>query len=116
MWWKEGFIFLSPSLAAFLFLILFSLALRRRERTNERTIPPFNNLVAVSSDMQQGDPTVLSLRPGGGRGGGSRLFAHSSSSSSLSADLPLSRPHASFSLKVRSRFVYLNLVTYDYFV
>ncbi|KAL5146914.1 Eukaryotic translation initiation factor isoform 4G-1 [Glycine soja] len=90
---------------AFLFLILFSLALRRRERTNERTIPPFNNLVAVSSDMQQGDPTVLSLRPGGGRGGGSRLFAHSSSSSSLSADLPLSRPHASFSLKTGdSRF------------
>ncbi|KAG5049475.1 hypothetical protein AAZX31_04G140200 [Glycine max] len=53
--------------------------------------------------MQQGDPTVLSLRPGGGRGGGSRLFGHSSSS--LSADLPLCRPHAYFSLKTRdSRF------------
>ncbi|RDX79443.1 Eukaryotic translation initiation factor isoform 4G-1 [Mucuna pruriens] len=54
--------------------------------------------------MQQGDPTVLSLRPGGGRGGGSRLFAHSSSPSP-SADLPHSRPHASFSLKTGdSRF------------
>ncbi|CAJ1975516.1 unnamed protein product [Sphenostylis stenocarpa] len=52
--------------------------------------------------MQQGDPTVLSLRPGGGRAGGSRLFAHSSSSSSSSlpsADPLLSRPHASSSLK-----------------
>ncbi|XP_027358510.1 eukaryotic translation initiation factor-like isoform X1 [Abrus precatorius] len=48
--------------------------------------------------MQQGDRTVLSLRPGGGRGGGSRLFAHSSSPSP-SADLPISRPHASLSLK-----------------
>ncbi|KAK7411548.1 hypothetical protein VNO78_02982 [Psophocarpus tetragonolobus] len=55
------------------------------------------NFLAPSSDMQQGDPTVLSLRPGGGRGGGSRLFAHSSPSPS--ADLPLSRLHASFSLK-----------------
>nr|KYP31940.1 Eukaryotic initiation factor iso-4F subunit p82-34 [Cajanus cajan] len=51
--------------------------------------------------MQQGDPTVLSLRPGGGRGGGSRLF----SSPSPSADLPLTRPHAAFSLKTGdSRF------------
>ncbi|XWS73110.1 hypothetical protein CRYUN_Cryun02cG0097300 [Craigia yunnanensis] len=50
--------------------------------------------------MQQGDQTVLSLRPGGGRG--SRLlggpFSSSSSSSSLafgsvSSDLPLFRPH-----------------------
>ncbi|KAF2316998.1 hypothetical protein GH714_010095 [Hevea brasiliensis] len=51
--------------------------------------------------MQQGDPAVLSLRPGGGRG--SRLFnprlESSSSSSSLSSssiafgDLPLLRPH-----------------------
>ncbi|KAL2322166.1 hypothetical protein Fmac_026545 [Flemingia macrophylla] len=45
--------------------------------------------------MQQGDPTVLSLRPGGGRGSGSRLF----SSPSPSVDLPLTRPHAAFSLK-----------------
>ncbi|BAB08857.1 eukaryotic initiation factor 4, eIF4-like protein [Arabidopsis thaliana] len=47
--------------------------------------------------MQQGDQTVLSLRPGGGRG--NRLFGSSSSSSSLSfgslssSDLPLLRPH-----------------------
>ncbi|TKY73135.1 Eukaryotic translation initiation factor isoform 4G-1 [Spatholobus suberectus] len=55
--------------------------------------------------MQQGDPTVLSLRPGGGRGGGSRLFAHSSPSPAPSADLPLARPHATFSLKTGdSRF------------
>ncbi|GLT80483.1 hypothetical protein SLA2020_519210 [Shorea laevis] len=55
--------------------------------------------------MQQGDPTVLSLRPGGGRG--SRLLAPSSSSSSLSfgslsSDLPLFRPHGGappFSIK-----------------
>ncbi|ESQ42611.1 hypothetical protein EUTSA_v10012738mg [Eutrema salsugineum] len=58
--------------------------------------------------MQQGDQTVLSLRPGGGRG--SRLFGSSSSSSSLSfgslssSDLPLLRPHggapaSSFSFK-----------------
>lgn len=60
--------------------------------------------------MQQGDQTVLSLRPGGGRG--SRLFGSSSSSSSSSlsfgslssSDLPLLRPHggappSSFSLK-----------------
>ncbi|XP_010539464.1 PREDICTED: eukaryotic translation initiation factor-like isoform X1 [Tarenaya hassleriana] len=57
--------------------------------------------------MQQGDQTVLSLRPGGGRGG--RRFGSSSSSSSLSfgslpSDLPLFRPHgstppSSFSLK-----------------
>ncbi|KAH7569254.1 hypothetical protein JRO89_XS06G0131600 [Xanthoceras sorbifolium] len=59
--------------------------------------------------MQQGDQTVLSLRPGGGRGGSSRLlggprFESSSSSSSsaaasalafgsFSSDLPLLRPH-----------------------
>ncbi|KAG2668186.1 hypothetical protein I3843_15G143500 [Carya illinoinensis] len=59
--------------------------------------------------MQQGDQTVLSLRPGGGRPG--RLLGPSSSSSSNSAtsfgsfssDLPLLRPHGgaspSFSLK-----------------
>uniref|UniRef100_A0A1J3IS27 Eukaryotic translation initiation factor isoform 4G-1 n=1 Tax=Noccaea caerulescens TaxID=107243 RepID=A0A1J3IS27_NOCCA len=47
--------------------------------------------------MQQGDQTVLSLRPGGGRG--NRLFGSSASSSSLSfgslssSDLPLLRPH-----------------------
>ncbi|KAL3744150.1 hypothetical protein ACJRO7_013413 [Eucalyptus globulus] len=71
--------------------------------------------------MQQGDPTVLSLRPGGGRGS-SRLLAprfDSSSSSassassaaggaasafafgslSLSSDLPLLRPHGGLSAK-----------------
>ena len=58
--------------------------------------------------MQQGDQTVLSLRPGGGRG--SRLFnprlEQSSSSSSTSSsisfgDLPLFRPHGgATSLKV----------------
>ncbi|KAK8550139.1 hypothetical protein V6N13_118668 [Hibiscus sabdariffa] len=57
--------------------------------------------------MQQGDQTVLSLRPGGGRG--NRLLGGSSSSSSslsfgsLSSDLPLFRPHGgappSFSIK-----------------
>ncbi|KAE8682719.1 Eukaryotic translation initiation factor isoform 4G-1 [Hibiscus syriacus] len=63
--------------------------------------------------MQQGDQTVLSLRPGGGRGG--RLLGSSSSSSSslsfgsLSSDLPLFRPHGggtpSFSIKAGdSRF------------
>ncbi|KAF7838128.1 eukaryotic translation initiation factor [Senna tora] len=71
--------------------------------------------------MQQGDQTVLSLRPGGGRGGGSgsRLFgprfdSSSSTSSSpafgsFSADLPHLRPHGgapqSFSIKAGdSRF------------
>ncbi|KAJ6296130.1 hypothetical protein OIU78_024045 [Salix suchowensis] len=58
--------------------------------------------------MQQGDQTVLSLRPGGGRG--SRLFnprlEQSSSSSTTSSsfsfgDLPLFRPHGgATSLKV----------------
>lgn len=57
--------------------------------------------------MQQGDQTVLSLRPGGGRGGGGgiRLFGSRLDSSSTSAaasslafgsftsDLPLLRPH-----------------------
>ncbi|OMO98326.1 MIF4G-like, type 3 [Corchorus capsularis] len=53
--------------------------------------------------MQQGDQTVLSLRPGGGRGGSRLLGGLSSSSSSssssslafgsLSSDLPLFRPH-----------------------
>ncbi|KAJ0031077.1 hypothetical protein Pint_14351 [Pistacia integerrima] len=54
--------------------------------------------------MQQGDQTVLSLRPGGGRGSSNRLFGASSSSSSSSAppslafgsfssDLPVLRPH-----------------------
>ncbi|KAL4341094.1 hypothetical protein GQ457_08G002550 [Hibiscus cannabinus] len=69
--------------------------------------------------MQQGDQTVLSLRPGGGRG--NRLFGGPSSSSSSSAsssslafgsfssDLPAFRPHGgaapSFSLKAGdSRF------------
>lgn len=51
--------------------------------------------------MQQGDQTVLSLRPGGGRGG-SRLLGSSTFSfgSISSSDLPLLRPHggaASFS-------------------
>ncbi|XP_062078448.1 eukaryotic translation initiation factor [Humulus lupulus] len=64
--------------------------------------------------MQQADQTVLSLRPGGGRGrlgGGSRFESSSSTSSSsssfafgsLSSDLPLLRPHGgsppSFSIK-----------------
>ncbi|WVZ19437.1 hypothetical protein V8G54_006759 [Vigna mungo] len=66
--------------------------------------------------MQQGDPTVLSLRPGGGRGGRSRLFALSSSSSSPfppSVDLSLSRPHAFFSLKTGdSRFEVRERVQY----
>ncbi|XVE71661.1 hypothetical protein DITRI_Ditri10aG0169300 [Diplodiscus trichospermus] len=66
--------------------------------------------------MQQGDQTVLSLRPGGGRG--SRLFSGPSSSSSsssslafgsFSSDLPLLRPHGGapqpFSIKAGdSRF------------
>ncbi|KAB2019223.1 hypothetical protein ES319_D08G283100v1 [Gossypium barbadense] len=67
--------------------------------------------------MQQGDQTVLSLRPGGGRGG--RLFGGPSSSSSsssssslafgsVSSDLLLFRPHggaSSFSIKAGdSRF------------
>ncbi|XWS27214.1 hypothetical protein CRYUN_Cryun26dG0095700 [Craigia yunnanensis] len=65
--------------------------------------------------MQQGDLTVLSLRPGGGRG--SRLLGGPSSSSSssslafgsLSSDLPLFRPHVGapppFSIKAGdSRF------------
>ncbi|OAY46858.1 eukaryotic translation initiation factor [Manihot esculenta] len=62
--------------------------------------------------MQQGDQTVLSLRPGGGRG--SRLFnprLESSSSSALSSssisfgDLPLLRPHGGAPLKTGdSRF------------
>ncbi|CAL0320122.1 unnamed protein product [Lupinus luteus] len=49
--------------------------------------------------MQQGDQTVLNLRPGGGgggRGGGTRLFAprYDSSSTSFSPDLPFLRSHA----------------------
>ncbi|KAE8657925.1 Eukaryotic translation initiation factor isoform 4G-1 [Hibiscus syriacus] len=62
--------------------------------------------------MQQGDQTVLSLRPGGGRG--SRIFGGSSSSSSsssslafgsLSSDIPLFRPHGGGSIKTGdSRF------------
>ncbi|GMI97585.1 eukaryotic translation Initiation Factor isoform 4G1 [Hibiscus trionum] len=63
--------------------------------------------------MQQAEQTVLSLRPGGGRGG--RLFGGPSSSSSssasllafgsLSSDLPLFRPHAGASIKAGdSRF------------
>ncbi|GMY35600.1 eukaryotic translation initiation factor-like [Fagus crenata] len=71
--------------------------------------------------MQQGDQTVLSLRPGGGRGSrllGPRSFDTSSSSSSsgsaptfgsFTSDLPLLRPHggapSSFSIKTGdSRF------------
>ncbi|KAI9126074.1 hypothetical protein K1719_003492 [Acacia pycnantha] len=72
--------------------------------------------------MQQGDQTVISLRPGGGRGGGggNRLFGsrHESTSSasstfpafgSFSSDLPVLRPHggapSSFSIKAGdSRF------------
>ncbi|KAL4284740.1 hypothetical protein GQ457_16G005040 [Hibiscus cannabinus] len=62
--------------------------------------------------MQQADQTVLSLRPGGGRGG--RLFGGPSSSSSsssllafgsLSSDAPLFRPHGGASIKAGdSRF------------
>ncbi|XP_057415567.1 eukaryotic translation initiation factor [Lotus japonicus] len=58
--------------------------------------------------MQQGDQTVLSLRPGGGRG--TRLLApRFDSSSASSADLPLLRPHGAalpnFSIKAGdSRF------------
>ncbi|KAL1372102.1 hypothetical protein HN51_002260 [Arachis hypogaea] len=73
--------------------------------------------------MQQGDQTVISLRPGGGRGGGSgggsrflapRFDSSSSASSTTSAslafgDLPLLRPHggasSAFSIKAGdSRF------------
>jgi len=84
--------------------LLVGAAQKKRERRNKT--PPIKTLlsVALSSDMHQGDQIVLSLRPGGGRGGGSRLFPLSTSSSSPfppSADLPLSRPHESFSLKVR---------------
>ncbi|CAN0838319.1 Eukaryotic translation initiation factor isoform 4G-1 [Linum grandiflorum] len=46
--------------------------------------------------MQQGDQTVLSLRPGGGRGGNSRLFnprSDSSNNSSAAAAGDLLRPH-----------------------
>ncbi|KAI6682472.1 hypothetical protein NL676_036353 [Syzygium grande] len=52
--------------------------------------------------MQQGDPAVLSLRPGGGRGSGRPRFDSSSAAAaaaaslafgSLSSSLPLSRPH-----------------------
>lgn len=67
--------------------------------------------------MQQADQTVLSLRPGGGRGrlgGGPRFESSSSSTSSssssafafgtFSSDLPLLRPHggapSSFFIKV----------------
>lgn len=79
--------------------------------------------------MQQGDQTVLSLRPGGGRGG-SRLFNprlessssnnNSSSSSALSSsssiafgDLPLLRPHGGALLKTGdSRFEVRERVRY----
>lgn len=70
--------------------------------------------------MQQGDQTVLSLRPGGGRGGrllgGPSSSSSSSSSSSLafgslSSDLPLFRPHGGapppFSIKVQSFYPFL---------
>ncbi|XP_030535554.1 eukaryotic translation initiation factor-like [Rhodamnia argentea] len=76
--------------------------------------------------MQQGDPTVLSLRPGGGRGS-SRLLAprfDSSSSSStsaaaslafgsLSSDLPLLRPHGGlFAKSGDTRFEVRELIRY----
>lgn len=59
--------------------------------------------------MQQADPTVLSLRPGGGNRGGKLIgsrFDSSSSSVFASADLPVFRPHGgAFSLKTGdSRF------------
>ncbi|XP_057767805.1 eukaryotic translation initiation factor-like [Salvia miltiorrhiza] len=41
----------------------------------------------------QADQTVLSLRPGGGTRGGSRVFGPRFDSSSASSDLPLLRPH-----------------------
>lgn len=53
--------------------------------------------MVIDLGMQQGDKSVLSLRPGGGRG--NRIFGSSSSSSSISfgslssSDLPLLRPH-----------------------
>lgn len=67
----------------------------------------------IDLGMQQGDQSVLSLRPGGGRG--NRIFGSSSSSSSISfgslssSDLPLLRPHggapaSSFPFKVPSFF------------
>lgn len=59
--------------------------------------------------MQQADPTVLSLRPGGGNRGGKLIgsrFDSSSSSVFASADLPVFRPHGgAFSIKVQS-FLY----------
>ncbi|XP_065850551.1 eukaryotic translation initiation factor [Euphorbia lathyris] len=71
--------------------------------------------------MQQGDQTVLSLRPGGGRG--SRLFnprlESSSNSSAISSssisfgDLPLLRPHGGAPLKTGdSRFEVHDRVRY----
>lgn len=59
--------------------------------------------------MQQADPTVLSLRPGGGGNRGKIIgsrFDSSSSSVFASADLPVFRPHGgSFSIKTGdSRF------------
>lgn len=61
--------------------------------------------------MQQGDQTVLSLRPGGGRGSrllGPRFDTSSANSAptfgSFTSDLPLLRPHggvpSAFSIKV----------------
>ena len=53
--------------------------------------------------MQQADPTVLSLRPGGGNRGGKTIGSRFDSSSSVfaSADLPVFRPHGgSFPIKV----------------
>ncbi|KAK7304834.1 hypothetical protein VNO77_42725 [Canavalia gladiata] len=101
---EKGFYFFPCHPHRLLILILFS-SLYRCAEERETSI---NNIQEQQyftvSDMQQGDRTVLSLRPGGGRGGGSRLFAHSSSPSP-SADLPLLRPHATFSLKTGdSRF------------
>ncbi|KAL1817729.1 eukaryotic translation initiation factor [Daucus carota subsp. sativus] len=58
--------------------------------------------------MQQADPTVLSLRPGGGNRGGKTIGSRFDSSSSVfaSADLPVFRPHGgSFPIKTGdSRF------------
>lgn len=75
----------------------------------------------ASRGMQQSDQTVLSLRPGGGKGSrllGPRFDSSSSSSASpafgsFSADLPLLRPHGGspspFSIKVSIPFPWICL-------
>lgn len=62
------------------------------------TIP----LTAIRSKTmeQQGDRPVLSLRPGGGGRGGSRLFAHRPSSSSSSSDFTNGGDAPSFAVRV----------------